>query len=271
MPDSTIALGEDQGFRITYESALSRIADLTRLACSHPPLDGLMRALVTQTLKPFGVCASAILLRNSDDQLTIQSEFGLRIDQSSALNEFSLDSPHPIALAMQTTNHVYLETVGGLDAIFGAEESILLIPIVHKEEIFGVLLLVFQKQNEMSDLDKYFFSIISNILTQSSICQLERSSEKWSMNNRSSGKSDNFGSTQTFDQEAELFLSDLGLTPRQHGIAIKIANGVTNREIAREMGYSEATIRYETIKLYERLRVRNRSHAAARIRELKIT
>ena len=271
MPDSTIVLGEDQGFRITHESALSRIADLTRLACSHPPLDGLMRALVTQTLKPFGVRGSAILLRNNNDQLAIQSEYGLRSDQSSALNEFSLDSSHPIALAMQTTNHVYLETVGDLDAIFGAEESVLLIPIVHKEEIFGVFLLVFQKQNEMCDLHKSFFSIISNVLTQSSICQLEKSSENWAITNRTSGKSENHASTQTFNQDAELFLSDLGLTPRQHTIAIKIANGVTNREIAREMGYSEATIRYETIKLYERLRVRNRSHAAARIRELKIT
>ena len=271
MPDGTIVLGEDQGFRISHESALSRISDLTRLACSQPPLNGLLRALVTQTLKPFGARGSAILLKNRDDQVSIQCEFGLRSDQSSALNDFSLESAHPVALAMQTTNHVYVETAGGLDPIFGTEESILLIPIVHKEEIFGVLLLVFQKQSEMSGLDKYFFAIIANILTQSSICQLEKGSANWSSHNHAGAKNENLASTQTFDHEAEQFLSELGLTSRQHGIAIKIANGVTNREIAREMGYSEATIRYETIKLYERLRVRNRSHAAARIRELKIT
>ena len=62
----------------------------------------------------------------------------------------------------------------------------------------------------------------------------------------------------------------LGLSDRQMVIAKMIAQGMTNRNIARELGFSEATIRYETIKLYERLRVKNRSHAAARIHQLGI-
>ena len=62
----------------------------------------------------------------------------------------------------------------------------------------------------------------------------------------------------------------LGLSDRQIVIARMIAQGMTNRSIARELGFSEATIRYETIKLYERLRVKNRSHAAARIHQLGI-
>lgn len=62
----------------------------------------------------------------------------------------------------------------------------------------------------------------------------------------------------------------LGLSDRQMVIAKMIAQGMTNRTIARELGFSEATIRYETIKLYERLRVKNRSHAAARIHQLGI-
>ena len=63
---------------------------------------------------------------------------------------------------------------------------------------------------------------------------------------------------------------NLGLSDRQMVIAKMIAQGMTNRAIARELGFSEATIRYETIKLYERLRVKNRSHAAARIHQLGI-
>jgi DNA-binding CsgD family transcriptional regulator len=62
----------------------------------------------------------------------------------------------------------------------------------------------------------------------------------------------------------------LGLSDRQMVIAKMIAQGMTNRTIAKELGFSEATIRYETIKLYERLRVKNRSHAAARIHQLGI-
>jgi len=63
----------------------------------------------------------------------------------------------------------------------------------------------------------------------------------------------------------------LGLNDRQLVIAKMIAEGMTNKTIAQELGFSEATIRYETIKLYERLRVKNRSHAAARIHQLGIS
>ena len=63
----------------------------------------------------------------------------------------------------------------------------------------------------------------------------------------------------------------LGLSDRQLVIAKMIAQGMTNKTIAQELGFSEATIRYETIKLYERLRVKNRSHAAARIHQLGIS
>lgn len=62
----------------------------------------------------------------------------------------------------------------------------------------------------------------------------------------------------------------LELSDRQYQIARHIAGGSTNSAIARALGYSDATIRYETVKLYERLRVKNRSQASARIRELGI-
>ena len=65
--------------------------------------------------------------------------------------------------------------------------------------------------------------------------------------------------------------TSLGLSDRQMVIAKMIAQGMTNKTIAKELGFSEATIRYETIKLYERLRVKNRSHAAARIHQLGIS
>lgn len=64
---------------------------------------------------------------------------------------------------------------------------------------------------------------------------------------------------------------ELKLTERQHQIAILIASGETNSTIARTLGYSAATIRYETVKLYERLRVKNRSQASSRIQEMGIS
>jgi len=56
------------------------------------------------------------------------------------------------------------------------------------------------------------------------------------------------------------------MSARQVRIAEMIADGATNREIAQTLNFSESTARYETIKIYERLQVKNRAQAASMIR-----
>jgi DNA-binding NarL/FixJ family response regulator len=58
------------------------------------------------------------------------------------------------------------------------------------------------------------------------------------------------------------------MTPRQVEIARMIADGASNREIAQALFFSESMARYETVKIYERLRVKNRAQAAGMIRSL---
>lgn len=62
----------------------------------------------------------------------------------------------------------------------------------------------------------------------------------------------------------------LSLNHRQRQIASLLVDGRTNREIAKKLEYSESTVRYEIIKMYERLRVRNRAQAAAALRNLNL-
>ena len=56
------------------------------------------------------------------------------------------------------------------------------------------------------------------------------------------------------------------MSDRQVRISEMIADGATNREIATSLNFSESTARYETIKIYERLQVKNRAQAASMIR-----
>ena len=58
------------------------------------------------------------------------------------------------------------------------------------------------------------------------------------------------------------------MSDRQIQIAEMIADGATNKEIAQSLSFSESTARYETIKIYERLQVKNRAQAASVIRSL---
>jgi DNA-binding CsgD family transcriptional regulator len=64
--------------------------------------------------------------------------------------------------------------------------------------------------------------------------------------------------------------ADLKLNPNLKKLALMIAAGRTNAEIAREMCFSESTARYETVKLYAMLRVKNRAEAGAAISRLGI-
>ena len=58
------------------------------------------------------------------------------------------------------------------------------------------------------------------------------------------------------------------MTLRQVEISRMIANGASNREIAQALFFSESMARYETVKIYERLQVKNRAQAAGMIRSV---
>lgn len=56
------------------------------------------------------------------------------------------------------------------------------------------------------------------------------------------------------------------LTPRQRQLLARVAVGATNRQIARELGLSEGTVRKHLENIYARLGVGSRTEALARVR-----
>lgn len=79
-------------------------------------------------------------------------------------------------------------------------------------------------------------------------------------------------------QDVALFLTEpigashhndqLGLTPREREILDHVAAGATNAQIANALGISPATVRKHLEHTYEKLRVSNRTAAAARVAEV---
>ena len=53
------------------------------------------------------------------------------------------------------------------------------------------------------------------------------------------------------------------LTPRERRVLTLVADGLSTREVARQMCYSERTIKNVLQRLSERLRFRNRTQAVA--------
>jgi DNA-binding CsgD family transcriptional regulator/transcriptional regulator with GAF, ATPase, and Fis domain len=265
VPITKHSIGYASRQEITHESYLNRLSDLSHRSASFPELSEILKFLTTQTLNPLGAMGAVVLIVSSDHELTVQGSFGLEKGQVSNLEAIPLDSNHPIALALQTTSHVYISNSVAMNQSFKKGNSFILIPLLCENEIYGLLVVILKEALDLDELERTFLKVISNIIAGTSLHHTfinTPSSKKVGeiFNKRISGQQDKDFET----------LENLALTQRQKTIAKMIAGGSTNREIARDLKFSEATIRYETIKLYERLRVRNRSQASARIRELKI-
>ena len=59
-----------------------------------------------------------------------------------------------------------------------------------------------------------------------------------------------------------------GLTPREIEVVRGLAGGKSNKEIARELGVQEVTVKLHVKTLSRKLEARNRTHAAMRARDL---
>ena len=66
--------------------------------------------------------------------------------------------------------------------------------------------------------------------------------------------------------EAQRRVAGIELTPRQWQLLERVAVGATNRQIARELGLSEGTVRKHLDNIYARLGVGSRTEALARVR-----
>lgn len=56
-----------------------------------------------------------------------------------------------------------------------------------------------------------------------------------------------------------------GLSPRERQVALAVAAGASNKEVAREMGITERTIKAHLSSVFERLRVRDRVQLALKL------
>lgn len=63
-------------------------------------------------------------------------------------------------------------------------------------------------------------------------------------------------------------LASLGITDREHETLIALAEGLSNKEIARRFGVSPNTVKTQVSSLYEKLDVSRRTQAVQKAREL---
>jgi len=155
--------------------------------------------------------------------------------------------------AVMNYNHESVEICNSNPEI----QALVVLPITSNGEIWGTLELFFEKEIDCDDSMQDFFSCIAQIVG----IAIDRS---FCAEQKSSGQ-------EIFDSNTERKPAKLKLTPKLTKIAVMIAEGKTNAEIARALSYSESAARYETVKLYAMLRVKNRAEAGAIITKMNLT
>jgi DNA-binding CsgD family transcriptional regulator len=134
--------------------------------------------------------------------------------------------------------------------------SLMAFPLVDNERLRGSVVWAFDNDNAQDDFGVQLFTALTMIIQSMMVGEFAdlRVGNSTSPT-KSLAKND---STELQDK--------YHMSARQVRIAEMIADGATNREIAQTLNFSESTARYETIKIYERLQVKNRAQAASMIR-----
>ncbi len=66
------------------------------------------------------------------------------------------------------------------------------------------------------------------------------------------------------DEELDLNPADVNLTPREQDVLNLLAEGLSNKRIARELGVSESTVKFHVQAVYSKLGVQSRTAAVTR-------
>jgi DNA-binding CsgD family transcriptional regulator len=206
----------------------------------NPDDAALCRHLATQTLRMLGV--NGVLVCEVTEQGTIVTtgSYGVK----DVWPEFPLDTDVPIAESLRTNRMVWLSDMKEMEANYPAlgeysrhtpKGTVITWPIQRLGSPVGAIAIFAPDTLFPNPTTEAFLRSVGALV---------------SLNTHLTRTMPHTGPTVA-DQ----------LTDRQLQILIRISRGDTNSEIANLIGYSESTVRQETMRLFDKLEVANRREA----------
>lgn len=210
----------------------------------------LCRALTLKTFKPMDSVASFIALINDDGTVRIESSYGLSEYESATWKNFSLSDHRPLTNAIRENVPVWTDIeAGGLSdyPIINSSEylkisrSQVIWPITHAGIPIGALGLLFNKSINISETAVQYLELIGRIVALALAAPVNFTNEI-PITERAASKYD-------------------ALTERESKVLAGIAAYLTNAQIAERLGFSESTVRQDTIQIYRKMGVDSRDEA----------
>ena len=189
--------------------------------------------------------ASLISHVSKSGLIDITGSFGVSVDKLSSWNNIDPNTNHPLTKTLNENNPTLIRTLPkwpkeyspgpylNIDENF---KTFLCFPIARHNSLFGALSLFSTEIPKLSSQDIEFYSIIANMV----VLRFEPQEDSKHANSSASSQ------YKSSLNEREIAIFDL------------IKQSKTNAEIAKVLGYSESTIRQDTIKIYRKLGISGR-------------
>lgn len=241
---------------------------LTKLGHGSPDAR-MLQTLILRSPSDLGLRAISIMIIDENDNARNFASHGYPAEAIKLQNMYTtIEEKLPSVDAMLTGKAVFLSARDQLEnyssylrawvSYIPWINSLMAFPLVHDERLRGSIVWAFDNDNAQNEFGVELFTSLTLVI-QSMMAQ--------EFVDIQSGNLQVNAKHQAVPNVNEL-KSKYHMSDRQIQIAEMIADGATNKEIAQSLSFSESTARYETIKIYERLQVKNRAQAASVIRSL---
>lgn len=227
----------------------------------------MLQTLILRSPSHLGLRAISIMIIDENDNARNFAAHGYPADAIKLQNMYTtIEEKLPSVDAMLTGKAVFLKSREQLESYSSYlrawvsyipwMNSLMAFPLVDNERLRGSVVWAFDNDNAQDDFGVQLFTGLTLIIQSMMVGEFA---------DLRAGNSISLAKLPAKNDSAEL-QDKYHMSARQVRIAEMIADGATNREIAQTLNFSESTARYETIKIYERLQVKNRAQAASMIR-----
>lgn len=227
----------------------------------------MLQTLILRSPSHLGLRAISIMIIDENDNVRNFAAHGYPADAIKLQNMYTtIEEKLPSVDAMLTGKAVFLKSREQLESYSSYlrawvsyipwMNSLMAFPVVDNERLRGSVVWSFDNDNAQDDFGVQLFTATTLIIQSMMVGEFA---------DLRVGTSTSPAKLPAKNDSTEL-QDKYHMSARQVRIAEMIADGATNREIAQTFNFSESTARYETIKIYERLQVKNRAQAASMIR-----
>lgn len=211
----------------------------------------LTKYLTLKTFHIYGAYSVYVYKLNGDAHLELLDNFGQNDEINTGWRTIPLSHNLPATDSVKEDRMVWLSDHQDWEEFYphlleypdsSELKTLVNYPLHITSAPIGVLGVMCNKENKATPEDNSFISIVSGLLSLHISKQQNRT--------------------------AQLEERGAYLTKRQITIIEMMSQQMTNMQIARELGYSESTVRHETMRIYEILQANGRREAVVLARKL---